>query len=60
MRLAASNTSRTKREIQAIEGAAFRNVALAAEVAERTERLSSGAADLEQRIDNFFRHVRRA
>lgn len=60
MRQAAANTSQTKKEIQAVEGAAFRNVAVAAEVAEWTERLSSGATDLEQRIESFFKHVRSA
>jgi methyl-accepting chemotaxis protein len=60
MRQAATNTSETKREIQAVEEAAFRNVAVAAEIAEWTQRLSSGATDLEQRIECFFKHVRSA
>jgi methyl-accepting chemotaxis protein len=60
MRFAADTSTLATEEIQAVKQAASRNAAAAHDMAGSTERLTSGAADLEQRVGEFFRRVRNA
>jgi methyl-accepting chemotaxis protein len=60
MRFAADTSTLATEEIQAVKQAASRNAAAAHEMAGSTERLTSGAADLEKRVGEFFRRVRSA
>jgi methyl-accepting chemotaxis protein len=57
---AAKYTIRASEDVRAVEGAATRSFGMVEEVVGLSERLSSRAADLEQRVAAFFASVRSA
>jgi methyl-accepting chemotaxis protein len=60
MRIAAGNTTRASAEISSVEQAASRSAVAASEIADWSERLSTGADDLQSKVATFFSRVRAA
>ena len=60
MHQAASNTVRASQEIRSVEAFANQSAAAVEDIGAWTEKLSSGAKDLEAHVTRFFSRVRAA